>query len=179
MKCHHCGSLNPDAVRFCNNCGKTLNVPTSQPEMLKISNNGWKWIVGVFALLVVLIVIVTIADSSRSNHTTPTQSVSAPTQSVSAPPAPEAHWDSTNGKIEAFVMSQSFMKKRLKAPSSASFPWYSDSEVSVAHRGGGIFLVKSYVDAQNSFGAKLRTRYLCELKDNGHDSWSLISLTTP
>ena len=89
-----------------------------------------------------------------------------------------AHWDSTNGKIGAFVMSQTFMKRRLKSPSTADFPWYTDSEVSVSHRGGGTFLVESYVDSQNAFGAKLRTHYLCELKDEGTDSWKLISLKT-
>jgi hypothetical protein len=168
MKCHHCGSLNPDAVRFCNNCGVALNIPASQPELLKISNNAWKWILGVFGGLVLLIIV-----TATQNHTSTSQNMPSPVTS------PENHWESTDGKIEAFVMSQTFMKRRLKAPSTAGFPWYSDSEVSVFHRGGGVFQVKSYVDAQNSFGAKLRTHYLCELKDNGHDSWSLISLTTP
>jgi len=99
-------------------------------------------------------------------------------QSSPTPPSPEQHWDSTNAKIEAFVMSQTFMKRRLKSPSTADFPWYTDSEVAVKHRGGGVFLVNSYVDAQNSFGAKLRTHYSCTLKDNGNESWSLISLNT-
>jgi len=76
-------------------------------------------------------------------------------------------------------MSQTFMKRKLKAPATADFPSYSDSDVSVVHRGGGVFMVKSYVDAQNSFGANIRTHYICELKDNGGDSWSLISMLTP
>jgi hypothetical protein len=75
-------------------------------------------------------------------------------------------------------MSKQFMEKRLKAPSTADFPWYSNSEVSVIHRGGGTFDVRSYVDAQNSFGAQIRTHYTCTLKDNGNDSWSPISLTS-
>ncbi len=76
-------------------------------------------------------------------------------------------------------MSQSFLKDRLKAPSTASFPWYSDSSVTVTHEGAGVFTVRAYVDSRNSFGAMLRTRYTCKLKDKGDDkTWSLISLTT-
>lgn len=97
---------------------------------------------------------------------------------ASAPPPAAKDWNSTTSKIEAFVMSQEFMKRRLKAPGSADFPWYTDSEVFVLHRGAGLFRVNAYVDAQNSFGAKLRTRYICELKDEGKESWALISLKT-
>lgn len=32
-------------------------------------------------------------------------------------------------KTTAFVMSQSFVKKRLRAPATAEFPWITDSEV--------------------------------------------------
>lgn len=101
-----------------------------------------------------------------------------PEGAIRPPAVPAKDWDSSSAKIEAFVMSQEFMKRRLKAPGSAEFPWYSDSEVSVLHRGNGVFQVNAYVDAQNSFGAKLRTRYACQLRDEGKQSWALISLTT-
>ena len=48
---------------------------------------------------------------------------------------------------------------RLKAPSTASFPGYED----VRDKGGGVAIVISSVDAQNSFGAKIRSRWICEV----------------
>ena len=87
-------------------------------------------------------------------------------------------WDSSEGRILALVKSQTFMNRRLNAASPATFPYITDPEVKVEHRGGGIFLVDSYVDAPSSVGAKTRTHYICELKDNGTDNWTLIKLET-
>lgn len=77
-------------------------------------------------------------------------------------------------KIGAFVMSQSFVEKRLKAPSTADFCSYSDA--TVTDLGDGRFRVSAYVDAQNSFGAKIRTNYTCVLKSTDGDTWTLESL---
>lgn len=77
-------------------------------------------------------------------------------------------------EIGAFVMSQSFVEKRLKAPSTADFCSYSDA--TVTDLGGGRFRVSAYVDAQNSFGAKIRTRYTCVLKSTDGDTWTLESI---
>ncbi len=55
-------------------------------------------------------------------------------------------------KIEAYVMSQEFVKERLKAPATADFPWYDESFVK--ELGDNKFEVNAYVDAENSFGAK-------------------------
>jgi hypothetical protein len=46
----------------------------------------------------------------------------------------------------------------LKAPASAEFPSYDERSI---HQSGALWTVNSYVDAQNSFGAQLRTRYTC------------------
>jgi len=72
----------------------------------------------------------------------------------------------------AFIQSKDFVTKRLKSPSTAEFPMLDFSAESL---GGGRYRVKSYVDAQNSFGAKMRTNYTCILRVSG-DSWTLESL---
>ena len=51
------------------------------------------------------------------------------------------------------------MSHATKAPATADFASYSDS--AVVNKGDGTYIVVSYVDAQNSFGAKIRTRYTC------------------
>jgi hypothetical protein len=102
--------------------------------------------------------------------------VSAPVKAAD-PPDPAQHWNSVDGRIEALVMAHQFMERRLKAPSTADFPSIVSEGVGVFHMGNGVFIVNSHVDAQNSFGAKIRTRFICKLKDNGDKTWSLISLS--
>ncbi|WP_147400681.1 hypothetical protein [Bordetella avium] len=62
----------------------------------------------------------------------------------------------------AYVMSQGFVKRQLKAPSSASFP--NITEVISKSAGGCKFKVTAYVDAQNGFGAKVRTYYSADME---------------
>lgn len=78
----------------------------------------------------------------------------------------------------AFVQCQSFVKNRLKAPSTADFAFLDYSAKTLPNR---TFQIKSYVDAQNSFGAKIRNYFLCEIQWSGADSaridnWNLINL---
>lgn len=80
-------------------------------------------------------------------------------------------------KIAAFVMSQEFVKRNLKAPSTASFPWFTGNQVAVTTKPGCAFTVLAWVDSQNSFGAQLRSRYVVNLKyvDVGN-SWQLTDI---
>jgi hypothetical protein len=80
----------------------------------------------------------------------------------------------------AFIQCQDHVRKRLKAPSSADFPLL---ERSVTKTAENTYKVVSYVDAENSFGAKLRSSYVCIIKrtDPKGDkadprSWRLVDL---
>ena len=84
--------------------------------------------------------------------------------------------DKCDDKIGAFVMSQSFVKDRLKAPSTASFPYITDDGVSVTKQEGCSYSVRAYVDAQNSFGAKIRTRYSVNVRPGDGDNWYATNL---
>ena len=77
-------------------------------------------------------------------------------------------------KIGAAVMAEEFIKKELKSPGSAKFPWYNDSMVT--DLGNGKYRYVSYVDSQNGFGALLRTNFICTVKYVGDKKWSLESL---
>jgi len=75
--------------------------------------------------------------------------------------------------------NREFVKVRLTYPNDAKFPWYSDS---VEHLGDNRYRVRSHVDAQNAFGAKMRRNYVCTVKYIGGDesytsSWQLESLS--
>ncbi|MEN6356396.1 MAG: hypothetical protein ABFD83_04850 [Armatimonadota bacterium] len=89
--------------------------------------------------------------------------------------------ESKNNEENAFIMSQVFVERNLKSPSTAKFPTYeedSDSDgVIVHHDGPGTYIVISEVNSENSFGAMIRNYYLCRLtyKEN-KDTWELDDL---
>lgn len=87
----------------------------------------------------------------------------------SSGPAVDTH-DGTG----AWVMCQEFVKDRLKAPASAEFPWASEDRWK--HLGDGKYLVNGYVDAQNAFGAKLRTNFVCTVQWQPDGRWKLEDL---
>jgi hypothetical protein len=76
----------------------------------------------------------------------------------------------------ACAMSQTFVRQNLKAPSTATFPAWSDDTCTVTRR-NHIWVVRSYVDAQNSFGAMLRTPYTVEMTySSSRDTWTLTDI---
>lgn len=80
-----------------------------------------------------------------------------------------------NNDIMAYVVGQDFVRDRLKAPSSADFPRINEAVVEL--QANCQFSIISYVEAINSFGAKLRTPYVLTLKYLPvEDKWQLISL---
>ena len=78
----------------------------------------------------------------------------------------------------AFVMSQEFVKRNLKAPSTAEFPWYTDDQVSVSQKPDCAFRVIGWVDAQNGFGAQIRSQYVVDLKYiDGSGAWRMTNIS--
>lgn len=80
----------------------------------------------------------------------------------------------------AFVMSQSFVKPRLKSPSSADFPLIRNNGVRTNYLGDCTHEIHAYVDSQNGFGAQIRTKYYAKLKYlKGKDEWQLLDIKFP
>lgn len=63
-------------------------------------------------------------------------------------------------KIRALVYSHTCVEERLKAPATADFPSDLDAVNPVSD---SVFVINSYVDSQNGFGAMIRTRYICKI----------------
>ncbi|SEI10114.1 hypothetical protein [Paracoccus alkenifer] len=75
--------------------------------------------------------------------------------------------------LMALQMSTHFVKKRLRSPSTAKFPGASAQGVTVVEMGDCRFQVVSYVDAQNGFGATIRSRYSAMMNYNSETKmWS-------
>lgn len=67
----------------------------------------------------------------------------------------------------AAVYCRNIVESSLKAPKTAEFPWGLSAVFS-----DGAYVVNSYVDSQNSFGALIRTHYRCELEHSGTDPYA-------
>ena len=74
-----------------------------------------------------------------------------------------------NLKIKAFVYSHNCVEQQLKSPSSAEFPYGTEGVTKIDDK---TFLINSYVDSQNSFGAMIRTKYSCQVTINGDDNYT-------
>jgi hypothetical protein len=80
-------------------------------------------------------------------------------------------------KLDAKIMAQQFLEERLKAPSTADYPWVETDKV-VTELSNDKYRYQSYVDAENSFGAKVRTNFEIVVQYVGDDKWKLISIDT-
>lgn len=82
-----------------------------------------------------------------------------------------------SGKYEAFHACETFVKHRLKAPTTARFrnPVEDDGDVGWVLN-DATWTITSTVDSENSFGASLRSTFTCTITDAG-DHWHLDHLT--
>ena len=76
---------------------------------------------------------------------------------------------------DAQRMSEGFVKKILKAPSTAKFPRvsikYPEEGVEIDKTGPQEYRVVSWVDSQNAFGAMIRTKYTIALEQISPNEW--------
>lgn len=68
--------------------------------------------------------------------------------------------------IEAYAIAATLIQKQLKAPSTAEFAYNIDD---VVQKNDSTFFIKSYVDSENSFGAKIRADYVCTITYTSDD----------
>lgn len=152
-KCKHCAMMIPKEAKICPYCRKT---------------QGWKPVTKILAFLVSLFIVITIIGTFTSQDTTVQITSDQKTSEEDLPK-------------RAFYKSQEYVKEHLKAPATADFPYYNSTSVKrVAGDAKGVmYEVVSYVDAQNSFGAKIRTNYKCSIvRVHANKSWVLAELKT-
>src|SRR5690348_2116054 len=76
--------------------------------------------------------------------------------------------------VTAWRICQDRVRERLKAPSTADFPAYDPAAVSSSGATIAVYRIASYVDADNAFGAHIRTRYECAVQWTG-TAWDFVS----
>jgi hypothetical protein len=90
-----------------------------------------------------------------------------PPKTVGSGPAPAARSPEPPLSVCEPAVSQ-----RLKSPGSAKFSGFFDTRLIKINQAYHIF---GWADSQNSFGALLRTRYVCEVKVNS-SGWVITNL---
>jgi hypothetical protein len=78
--------------------------------------------------------------------------------------------------LEAFDVCKQFVSDRLKAPSGATWRDPTGDKVTYSGSDDGPWSVAASVDSENSFGAKLRSTYICTVLHKSGDDWSLVHL---
>lgn len=86
------------------------------------------------------------------------------------------NWRTEDNSIAANVMMEKFVKERLRSPSTAKFPGALERLDHVQYLANQKYKIVSWVDAQNAFGATIRTHFSGEIKQVDKDNWQLVSL---
>jgi len=73
---------------------------------------------------------------------------------------------------DAYKACENWVGEQLKAPSTADFSGHGDSQIVETENG---YDIKGYVDAENGFGAQIRTNWSCNVALSG-DNWELLDL---
>jgi hypothetical protein len=77
----------------------------------------------------------------------------------------------------AYIIIEDFVEGCLKAPGTAKFPGIFDGKLDhVSPIGNHSYIIRSYVDSQNGFGALIGTRFVGEIKQISDNEWRLVSL---
>lgn len=79
--------------------------------------------------------------------------------------------DDVGDEGTALVMCEDFVRERLRAPSTAEFG--PSHEARVQPTADDRWFVRSHVDAQNGFGAMIRSEWSCDARYVGEDEWRL------
>ena len=81
-----------------------------------------------------------------------------------------------SGKIDAWVFTQYLVEQHLKSPKSEKFP-FGGAQNHVEETVPGIYIIRSYVDAKNAFGAEIRQHFFCKLQRKSDGKFEVLQLT--
>lgn len=179
INCPECEKEASDTAKTCPNCGFAIaeHIANDRKRAKKEEADkqakgclyGCLWIL-ILAIIGSALLVMTGPDEGTSNYSTMPELQTDPSTASTRPNpnVPKAGTDTAG----AWAYTQIYVKKQLKSPSTAKFPWTGVRDVEP--RTNNIYMVKSYVDAQNAFGATVRQHFICEIQDID-EGWKVIS----
>lgn len=96
--------------------------------------------------------------------------------SSSSSSTPSTSWQTSDNSSLAYIAMEEHVKRQLRTPSTAEFPSHREKQSHTTKRGNNTYVINSWVDAENAFGAQVRTRFIGEIEQTGQRSFRLISL---
>jgi hypothetical protein len=169
-KCNCCGGVAKEGSMFCDNCYNGTDKDSTASNggsKKKLSACGW------CAIIFFVFAVIIIGNAGDDTYSTSTSTQTSKTYTA----------DTINYVAEYFA--KQYVEYSLKAPSTAEF----SSDVAVAQGADGNYVVTGYVDAENSFGATLRSYYEVTMSYSGgytyggdndplwySTNWSLIDI---
>lgn len=88
----------------------------------------------------------------------------------------EYNWETADNGFLSYSYMEEFVKQKLKSPGTATFPGTYERFNHIAKTGAKEYVIKSWVDSQNSFGGTVRTNFVGEIVQLGPDQFGLVSL---
>jgi len=80
-------------------------------------------------------------------------------------------WRTRDESSMAWFYAKEYVKSNLKAPRTAKFPWL---DYNVDRYENQIYIVTSYVDSENSFGAMIRTNFTVKVQQVSEGNWRYL-----
>lgn len=175
IKCRECGAQVSTKAKTCPSCGGQPKKPMSMLRFIGYLVAGFVVLFGIRACHDAQQAKLTPAELAAREQARATRQAEEAKKAAEKKARDDEK--ACSNDVSAFVMSQSFVKQRLKAPASADFPNISSEGVKTSYMGDCTHQVLAYVDSQNSFGAKIRTKYYVKLKNQkGTDDWQLLDI---
>jgi hypothetical protein len=149
--CHHCGAHNTDGREICKQCRKRFDEPIAQVAAAPAKPKGLGGIAGIVIVLLLVLGLLSLFNRPKPSGNEPVDNISA------------------------YVACKDWVERNLKAPTQAEWPTANEATITQA---GQVWHVASYVDAPNSFNAKIRNTYTCAVTFSPDGkNWTGESLT--
>lgn len=158
INCKQCGYPVPSNKKTCGKCGAIRPI---DPRIKKLGIAA-ALTLPLFMCSLCILMAYLLPDDYRSQ----TRSIKKP--SVSQPT------EYKEDKYMAYAAMQHIVEQKLTSPSTASFPWGMSDHVK--YIGDNQYMISSWVDSQNGFGATVRTNFSGVVEQTGEESWDVREL---